>query len=817
MDALIGRQVSGFRVVRKIGEGGMGSVYLAERADGFEQTVAIKFLLEGLHSPESQARFRLERQVLASLQHPNIVTLLDGGITDEGIPYLVMDYVDGLPIDRYCEEHALPLEARLRIFAKVLGAVAYAHRQLILHCDLKPANILVNQSGEPMLLDFGVTKLLEPALLGVTESATRTTLRPFTPEFASPEQLRNAPLGVAADTYAAGLILYLLVTGAHPFEDLRPHPVALLRASLDEMPQPPTQRKPGTPSDVDAIIMKSLRKEPQTRYRTVSEFAEDLDRYFGNRPVSAREGSRRYWAWKFVVRHKQAAIAALLLLTVIAATGGAALWHSYRAQRSRTQASARFGELRKLTNALLKDYYESLAKLPGSTRAQQALVGWSTEYLDRLRPQASADPALRLEVADGYRYLASILGDSYFNNLGRPDEAIATVDKALAILPPNSREARLLTVRLYGVRGSAQSLKADTKAALADCRRSVELAEPLVKENPSDVEVLMIAASHYEQYADSHGTFTTGYTDIEKVRRLYDRSLELATQANRVDPKNPGPMRGMALLSVKTGDLINTTDPTAAIPYFERAIRGYEALPAEARNNWRNRRSLALAHGHLSEAYQRLGQWDRAAAEYRIAIPTIEAAQKIDPTNQQASWDLLSLVIEMGEVERERGNKAAAAQYLRRAIALAEPLAVAQMPGATHLIGQALIRLSENDCPGASCLAESARGLKLMAEGLDRPGADQAQWENVAQALLSVQPASLQNPAAALTALDRAATAYEQSPPYHNEIRAEALRRLGREAESVKVAQAGLAQLGAADSVLRRHLARLATHAPASR
>jgi serine/threonine protein kinase len=349
-----------------------------------------------LHRADTLRRFRNEQQALAALQHPDIVTLIDGGVADDGVPYLVMDYVDGLPLDEYCRVNGLSVGARVGLMTRVLDAVQHAHGRMFVHCDLKFSNILVTRAGEPKLLDFGLAKILNPEQYGLPVQATNAAVRPFTPEFASPEQLRGEPLTIATDVYSAGVILYWLVTGVHPFETLREDPIALLKAICDAPPPPPVRES----ADLDAVLAQALRKEPDRRYLTAGRFADDLRRLAGNRPVEARRGSRAYRARKFIQRNRAAAAVAVIVTLAALAGVMSTLWQNYRAQRAHTVATRRLSEARRLTDTLLFDVSDSLRKLPGSEHVQAQVNQWAREYLRSLSRHGISDAAAERRLAD---------------------------------------------------------------------------------------------------------------------------------------------------------------------------------------------------------------------------------------------------------------------------------------------------------------------------------------------------------------------------------------------------------------------------------
>jgi serine/threonine protein kinase/Tfp pilus assembly protein PilF len=378
-DAMVGRRIGAYKLVRRVGQGGMAAVYQAERADGeFQQQVAVKLVWPGMDKEEILGRFRRERQTLAGLDHANIVKLLDGGSTAEGLPYLVMDYVEGSPIDEYCDQHKLGVEERLRLFIKVCDAVEYAHQKRVIHRDLKPSNILVTAEGIPKLLDFGIAKVLEPTAWAL--SVTQTSTRCMTPAYASPEQVRGGPTTTATDVYSLGVVLYELLTGHRPYGLKEYTPSEIERAICEQVPEPPSTAVSGaelrhllTPSpgsergkrdgkvglapassasssssgaaaetqeklrrrlcgDLDNIVLKALEKEPQRRYPSPQGLACDIERHLSQLPITARPPSLSYRAMKFVQRHKTEVSTAVMGILVLASAAAIFGLNAFRAR-----------------------------------------------------------------------------------------------------------------------------------------------------------------------------------------------------------------------------------------------------------------------------------------------------------------------------------------------------------------------------------------------------------------------------------------------------------------------------------------------------
>lgn len=356
---LHGQQTIGpYRIIRELGRGGMGVVYLADRNDGhYQHRVAIKLLSGGHAAGELYRRFLAERQILASLSHPNIAQLLDGGITESGVPYLVIEYVDGSPITTYCQQQQTGIERRLELFRAACAAIHHAHANLVLHLDVKPANILVTRDGQVKLLDFGIAKLLAPFPASDGNPLTRTAARPMTPAYASPEQAWGGALSTASDVYALGLVLYELLSGSRPY-DVEGQSLAQAASIIAEQepPRPSTHESPFSRAlrgDLDAIVMMALRKEPERRYGSADLFSEDIGRYLDGQPVLAHKGTSVYRLRKLVRRHRVAAGGILLGVGALLGGVGAAMWQARAARREQMRATSATAEAQEVTRFLV--------------------------------------------------------------------------------------------------------------------------------------------------------------------------------------------------------------------------------------------------------------------------------------------------------------------------------------------------------------------------------------------------------------------------------------------------------------------------------
>ena len=515
-DPLVGESVGPYRVLRVLGQGGMGAVYLAVREVPFVRYVALK-VVRGLASPDALVRFEQERQILAGLDHPGVARLLDGGVTGPvpgapgGLPYFAMEYVEGLPLTDYCDEHRLDLEARIDLFRQVCEAVHVAHQNLVLHRDLKPSNVLVTISldGCPRvkLLDFGIAKLLNPSLGSASAPVTQTALRPLTPAYASPEQVRGEPLTTASDVYSLGVILYELLSGRRPYEIGRAAPEEVVRTVLATEPERPStvagradegatesvaHRRDTTPArlaaalrgDLDAVVLQALRKEPERRYASAEALGQDLERFAEGLPVGARRGTRLYRLGKAVRRHRAEAMATAVVVAALVVGLGAAMWQARvaGAERDRTALALRQSEA---VEAFLVSLFEAAdpAEAPGDTLTASELLDRGVRRAEALSDEPVVQAGLLGAMAAAYRaqgrYAAAApLHDralaSLRAELGPDHEAVADalVEKAETDLRLGEYQAADLTARealaiQRRVLGAPHAATGDTHALLS--------------------------------------------------------------------------------------------------------------------------------------------------------------------------------------------------------------------------------------------------------------------------------------------------------------------------------------------------------------
>ena len=573
-----------YRLIEPIGSGGMGLVYKAVRADDeFSKLVAIKIVQYGVGDASHDAivrRFRQERQILAGLEHPNIARLLDGGSTPDGLPFLVMDYVDGIAIDRYVVERKPPLREILELFRTVCSAVSHAHHNLVVHRDLKPGNILVTATGTPKLLDFGIAKLLD----GSAER-TLTGAGAMTPEYASPEQVRGAAITTATDVYSLGVLLYELLCGVRPYRATT-SALDLAQAISTETPLPMSARTVKRfDMDLENIVQMALRKEPERRYASVEQFSEDLRRYMEGYPVAARAATRGYRARKFAGRNKASVAAGALVLLTLLAGIAATAWQA-------RLANQRFEDVRDLANAYLFEFHDAIKDLPGSTPARQLVVKRGLQYLDRLALQRG-DSALGRDLANAYIKVGDVQGAIGYPSLGDRKGAIASYRKALAIqeslasASPQNTEIAIELGGAYRRIGEMLMSTGDLSGSAAILRKEGQMLEKLAGAKGASVAIRDALADAYAVLANVTG--------------------------NNENP-NLGDAKGAMALNLRS-----------------RAIR--EKLVGENPSNRDERFRLSADYARIAALRQAFAENDGSVAAYRQAIVLDEQLIREDPVN----------------------------------------------------------------------------------------------------------------------------------------------------------------------------------------
>jgi eukaryotic-like serine/threonine-protein kinase len=544
-----GGRVGPYRLLRRIGSGGMGTVYLARRDDEhFERLVAVKVLRSDLESPEARQRFLVERQILARLEHSNIARLYDGGCTEDGRPYLVMELVEGLPVDRYCDRHRLTVDQRLDLFRKICAAVQYAHQNLLVHRDLKPANILVTPEGEPKLLDFGIAKQLRPEQ--EAGDLTPPILRAMTPIYASPEQVRGEAVTTASDVYSLGVLLYELLAGCSPYRLTSRHPQELEAAILGPEPEPPSQAlfRTGEPSpessakgrgrptalarrlrkDLDQIVLRALRKDPQSRYTSVALLSQDLENHRALLPVTARRNTVLYRAGKFVRRHRTAMVGA-----VLAALLGIGLLTSFVVQGRRV---ARERDKARYTLAFLVNIFKEAD--PYHARGERLTAQEILDKgADRVSRELTGQPDVQAALMDSIGEVA--LG------LGRYDQAEPLLERALALrrktFGPQSLEVAESLEHLALLKRERSQLK----AAEALLRQSLALKRRLLGDH--DLAVAKIL--------NELGVLLASEMKIAEAESVHREALAIARQEEGlVGPTVAESVLGLANRKNERGD-----------------------------------------------------------------------------------------------------------------------------------------------------------------------------------------------------------------------------------------------------------------------
>lgn len=710
-----GHHVGSFRLVRKIGAGGMGSVYEALRDDhAFQQRVAIKFVKPGMGASGILQRFLTERQVLAGLNHPNIARLLDGGTTPDGLPYFVMEYVDGTPIDRYCDEQRLNIAQRLALFRTVCEAVQYAHQNLIVHRDLKPANILVTPSGAVKLLDFGIAKLLGPAV-GEETIAHTTDGSPMTPEFASPEQVQGETVTTASDIYALGVLLYQLLTGRSPYRLDSWTAPKLFIAIAEQQPERPSERvladeetiagsgekrvvqatlaalaREGTPDrlhrrlsgDLDIIVLTALRKEPARRYASVERFSDDLRRFLEGHPISARPDTLSYRAAKFTQRHRAGVAAVALGLLALFGATIVSLYYARAARQEQLVADRRFQDVRQLARFVMFEFDDAIRA--GETPARIMLVKRAFEYLNGLSKEAMGDVSLEREVAQAYLKLGDIQGNLYTSHVGDREGALESHRRALDMANllagrPSPEPADLvLVIRAKTGLGDLQALGGDRRDALRLYQEARAEAEALDRRGRTPETIQQLA-----EVVAKEGFVQSQLGNLKTAREDFQRALRLATDWQRLDSNNPLAQRCIAMATSRLGELLVRSGNSAeGLVALRRGAVLYEDLVRAQPGVTSHTRDLAATSILYGDALLSAHHTGEAVSAYRRALHIAEGLSAGDPKNQQYQRDLHLALGRLADALSSAGNHQEARLMTSRALGVLKPLVDLPSPSA---------------------------------------------------------------------------------------------------------------------------------------
>jgi non-specific serine/threonine protein kinase/serine/threonine-protein kinase len=652
VDLPIGTSLGVWRIVDVIGRGGMGVVYRAERADdAFKRVAAIKVVRGGSHAADIVERFRRERETLAALDHPNIARVVDGGTTLDGHPYFVMEYVDGMPIDRFCDDRRLSVDARLALFETVCRAVQYAHQMLVVHRDLKPDNILVTGDGVPKLLDFGIARLMTEEGATPADDALTSATWLMTPDYASPEQMQGRAVTTATDVYSLGVLMHVLLTGSRPYR-LTATTQSELRAQLtsstlslpshrvigDEVTSAqiamarstaPSRLARRLDGDLDAIVLRALSRDVATRYATVEQLLEDLERHRTQFPVAARARDFSYVTNRFVRRHAIALVLGFAALVLAAAGVAAIAWQSARAADAQARAERRFDDVRRLAHVFMFDVHDEIVNVPGTTRARELMVRTASQYLSGLAPEAGSDLGLQRELAAAFVRVGDAQGHPTSANLG------------------------------------------DTAGARASYARAIDIAAAVLIAQPNDIEAERTRAMAHRRLSDVlgwSGDLTSALSHCELSGRLF---AAVAAHA----AANAGDQLQVAIADIKLGDVLgnpnfpNLKRHAEAEASYSRALVALRNLAAADPADEQVRRYLGLILERIGTMHESAQRWTEATAAYQESFAIRQALASSSPSHVERQRDLAVAFEKLGNAQRFSGDLAASATSYRGALA----------------------------------------------------------------------------------------------------------------------------------------------------
>lgn len=765
-----GSPIGPYVIKKELGLGGMGVVYLATRTYGnSERRVAIKILRHDRINHLFLSRFQQERQILAQLTHAHIASILDAGETPDGDPYFVMEYVDGSPITAHCRARALGIDAKLHLFLQICDAVQYAHRNLTVHRDLKPGNVLVTEAGAVKLLDFGIARLIEPTQEPFSDAPPTAVI--LTPEYSSPEQIRREPITTATDVFALGILLYELLSGAHPFSGKGRLPHEVMRAICEDDSVPPStvagREAKQIRGDLDTITMTALRKQPHWRYPSVEQLAEDVRRYREGWPILAKGNRRWYRMQKFARRHWRPLAAAMLLVMSLA---GGILATSYQtdranqargiaereraraeaeradserqralaeqaqqsaveqrrlaeartleAERARQQERQRYRDVRSLASSLLFDLYDGVRDLAGSTTARRLIVSKAQHQLEMLTADGDDDVGLRRDLAASFERMGELRVDPHQPNKNDAAAALEDYRKALRLrreiaaapdaLPRDQRDLALSVSKL----GDGQFFAGDSKDAVATYQAAWEIARGLPQLAPADRSMRLALGTVDERRCT---VLMTGGTPAEALDACREGISILSALPANAAADDVQVQRTLATTEASYANALRVSQkPQEAVIHATQALASLKRLEVLAPNNAEYRRLSSSAENILANSLAANGKSAESLAAYRRAAHSMQIAMEIDPGDLRSALRLSVTLLSLARRLSAGDDKESAHDTARQALQLLEQ--TAQQPGAGPLewneYADALLKVEWPD------LRQPARALQLARDAV---------------------------------------------------------------------------------------------------
>jgi serine/threonine protein kinase len=684
----LGSQVGPYLLVRELDSGGMGVVYLAVRSDDhYFQIVAVKMIRKGLETAELVQRFRVERQILATLNHPHIGAILDGGETKDGRPFIVMEYVEGQPITLASEGRALSIRQRIELFRSLCSAVQYAHQKLIIHRDIKPSNVMVTPEGVVKLIDFGTSKPLEPQTVLSDDTPTSSGFRLMTPDYASPEQVQGKQLTTATDIYSLGVLLSELLTGSRPYTLRDLSPIAADRVLVEQHSRKPSlapnlsrRSRKEIAGDLDRIVQMAMNYDPAQRYLSVQHLDDDLLRYLQGRPIAARSASSLYTLKKLVQRNKTVVLTAFVIAAVLISSILVYLRQSRKADR-------RVAQVRTLANSAITDMTDKLQHSSASIETQAALFHRALTYLDELRRSTGNDPRLLLELSKAYVRVGDLEGSPFVANLGNSGTAVTSYQKAWqaaqeahARLPGD--ESTQALIEAYQRLGGIQSFLGNLQEAEESYQQGLSWAQSFWQRKPGDPVRKRLLATNY-----------AGLGDVDLSNLHPDQALQRFSVAFNVFGDGPTGEEDHDQLLIglyrDAGRALNELGKQSqALESDRKAATLANVLGQRYPSSVRARRAFFLAEEEIvlplaGRDALNVGDSGQAQVHARKGLEIAQMLGGRDSGDVQGPYDLALAYVGMGDSFRQTDPEVASEWY-RKSIALTKKLAPQYGAGARH-------------------------------------------------------------------------------------------------------------------------------------